>query len=520
VRKKAILLIHPPVAKPCEPAAGLAKLAWALRRHSVDCRVYDASIDGILKLLKAPLTADDTWTRRALSHRQANIKALRSPGLYTNQDRYKRAVMDVNRVLGMAGRTFQTTLSLANYTAPNLAPVCSQDLIQVAERFTANPFYPIFSRKLTALFEQNEPDIVGVSINFMSQALCAFAMIGFIKKQLPGARIICGGGLVTSWMNIPGLDNPFHGLVDEMVCGPGEARLIELCTGGHPGPAAVTGYDFSLTEMGRYLSPVPVVPYAASRGCWWKKCAFCPETAEDAPYRSEGPVAVAGELTRLSTGTGAGLIHFLDNALAPRLLEYLADHPPPVSWYGFVRITRHLTDVDFVRRLRKAGCVMLKLGVESGDQRVLDALGKGIDIIMAAKALHTLHRAGIATYVYLLFGTPPEDEARAQKTMDFTLDHAAAIDFLNLAIFNLPAYGQEADDLETLAFYEGDLSLYREFIHPQQWNRDRVRRFLSARFKKPAAIRTILQNDPPFFTSNHAPFLALNNGPPTLPRKR
>ena len=152
---------------------------------------------------------------------------------------------------------------------------------------------------------------------------------------------------------------------------------------------------------------------------------------------------------------------------------------------------------------------MLKLGVESGDQDVLDALGKGIHIDTVSAALHAIHQAGIATYIYLLFGTPAENEHSAYKTLDFTLGHASSIDFLNLAIFNLPAYSDEAGGLDTVDFYEGDLSLYREFAHPQGWSRDRARRFLSKTFKKPAAIRSILNNDPPFFTSNHAPFLTL-----------
>ena len=150
---------------------------------------------------------------------------------------------------------------------------------------------------------------------------------------------------------------------------------------------------------------------------------------------------------------------------------------------------------------------MLKLGVESGDQEVLDALAKGIDLSMVSRAIDTIHRAGIATYVYLLFGTPSENEKSARMTLDFTLHHASSIDFLNLAVFNLPAYSKEARGLDTVDFYDGDLSLYREFIHPRGWSRDRVRRFLSGTFKKPAAIRRILNSDPPFFTSNHAPFL-------------
>ncbi len=506
---KSILLIHPPVTKPCEPPAGLAKLAWALNAQGIDCRVYDASIDGILGLLHRPIAAEDTWSRRALAGRAANIDSLRALDLYRNRDRYKRAVMDTNRAIHLAGLEFDAALSLSNYGSPALSPVRSADLVRAAEQFESDPFHSIFSKTLAGLFDQREPDIVGLSINFMSQALCAFAMIGFIRKQLPRAAIVCGGGLVTSWMNIPNLGSPFGGLIDEMVCGPGENRLIEMCTGRKGIRTAVTGYDYSWNTMDSYLSPMRVLPYSTSRGCYWKKCAFCPETAEDAPYLTGAPQAMVDDLRQVAEQTSAGLVHFLDNALPPRLLGHLIDHPPGVPWYGFARITRHLTDPDFVSGLKTSGCIMLKLGVESGDQDVLDALSKGIDIDMVSKALGTIHRAGIATYVYLLFGTPAENEKGAGRTLAFTLAHASSIDFLNLAIFNLPAYSREADGLDTMDFYDGDLSLYREFTHPQGWSRDRVRRFVSKVFKRPAAIKAILNNDPPFFTSNHAPFFNL-----------
>jgi len=58
---------------------------------------------------------------------------------------------------------------------------------------------------------------------------------------------------------------------------------------------------------------------------------------------------------------------------------------------------------------------MLKLGIESGSQKILDHLQKGMDLEIASKALKTLKQAGIATYVYLLFGTPPETEGDAYR---------------------------------------------------------------------------------------------------------
>jgi len=509
MKPKSILLVSPPITKPCEPPAGIAKLAGALRAHGVDCRVYDASLDCLLDLLEQPLTANGTWTRRALAHREENLAALRTPDLYRNRDRYKRAVMDINRILHMAGQPTGVAAGLSNFSSQSLSPVRSEDLIRAAEQFKSNLFFPLFSQSLAAYFSQREPEIVGFSINFMSQALCAFAMIGYIRKHFPGTAIVCGGGLVTSWMNITGFESPFGGLIDEMICGPGENRLIERCTGKSDPGHSVTGYDFSSFDPDRYFAPVPVLPYSTSRGCYWKKCAFCPETAEDAVYLTESPDVIGSDLERLTDRTGTGLIHFLDNALSPRFMAHLIDHPPGVAWYGFARITRHLTDPDFINGLRASGCKMLKLGVESGDQEVLDALSKGIDIAMASRALAALQRAGIATYVYLLFGTPAEDEAAALRTLAFTVDHADCIDFLNLAIFNLPAHGSAAAALDTTDFYAGDLSLYREFVHPKGWGRSRVRPFLSKVFKKQPPIREILNNDPPFFTSNHAPFFHL-----------
>ncbi len=505
----SILLIHPPLAKPCEPPAGLALLAGTLRADGVRCRVYDASLDGILGLLQRPFDAEDTWSRRALKHRAANVSALRSPDLYRHRDRYKRAVMDVNRVLSMAGLPCEAAISLSNFESQHLSPLRSGDLVRAAEAYEDNPFYPVFAKELDTLLNEDEPTLVGLSVNFMSQALCAFAIIGWLRARLPQARIVCGGGLVTSWMHIPGFGNPFQGLVDDMVAGPGEAALLALC-GGKPADAGSGGgYDFSSFPWGDYLAPRRVLPYSTSRGCYWRKCAFCPEKAEKALYRPMAPPVVVAELKTLAGSPSPPLIHFLDNALAPRLMAHLIDHPPGAPWYGFVRITPHLADPAFVRGLRASGCVMLKLGVESGDQSVLDALGKGVDLATVAAALKTLKQAGIATYVYLLFGTPAETEEAARRTLAFTLAHAGSIDYLNLAVFNLPAYSEEAAALQTMMFYDGDLSLYREFVHPQGWQRDKVRRFLSREFKKPAPIRAILNNDPPFFTSNHAAFFRM-----------
>jgi radical SAM superfamily enzyme YgiQ (UPF0313 family) len=334
-------------------------------------------------------------------------------------------------------------------------------------------------------------------------------MIGFLRREYPGVKLILGGGLVTSWMRNPHWKNPFRGLVDHLVAGPGEAALLSLVgvtqtEDNHFRP----NYDSLPTRD--YFAPGPILPYSSSSGCYWNKCSFCPERAEGNPYDAIPADKVTDDLLHLIDKYKPVLIHFLENATSPALMKAISENPPGAPWYGFARITKHLTDPDFCVALKQSGCVMLKLGLESGDQAVLDALQKGINLKEASLALRSLKKAGISTYLYLLFGTPPEGLAEARKTLEFVAKHHDCIGFLNVAIFNMPIYGPGVQQMETKPFYEGDLSLYTSFDHPKEWSRQLIRQFLDKEFKRHPAIAPILRSDPPVFTSNHAPFFVMN----------
>ncbi len=499
-----MILVNPPVVKPCEAPAGIAKLAGALQRHNIPCSVLDANLEGLLSLFKRVPAQQDTWTKVALRRLPENLKLLTSREGYENFDRYKRAVMGVNRMLENAARSKGIRLSLANYTDQKLSPLRSADLIRAWKNPGENLFYPYFKERLLSLLEKNETNGVGLSLNYLSQALCTFAMAGFLKKQSANLKVILGGGLVTSWMSRPDWGNPFEGLVDLMVSGPGEDALLSFAgVSGKNGHVVPDYGDFPSEE---YFAPGPILPYSASSGCYWRECSFCPENAEGNTFRPVRVQEVVRDVRTLFERRKPVLVHFLDNAMSPALLKTLSEQPPGAPWYGFARVTMDLKDPDFCEALKRSGCRMLKLGLESGDQAVLDSLCKGIDLEIASPALKALKKAGIATYVYLLFGTPAETADGAHRTLDFTVRHSESIDFLNIAIFNMPAHGADADKFETKDFYEGDLSLYKSFTHPGGWDRSAVRRFLDREFKRHPAVAAILRRDPPFFTSNHAPF--------------
>ena len=116
------------------------------------------------------------------------------------------------------------------------------------------------------------------------------------------------------------------------------------------------------------------MPYSSARGCYWRKCAFCPEKAEGNAYQPLEISQVTEELQILTCQMNPSLIHILDSSISPSLLTALAQNPPGAPWYGFTRVTKHLADEDFCLSLKRSGCTMLKLGIESGDQSVLDLL--------------------------------------------------------------------------------------------------------------------------------------------------
>lgn len=502
-----MILINPPVVKPSEPPPGIAKLSGALTACNIAHTIIDANMEGLRFLLGKGGVPRGTWTARAMKKLPRNLKALKNPHTYTNMDRYRQAVMDINRLLCEFAGDKDVSVSLTDYRHRRLSPVKSGDLLYIAEHPELSPFFPYFQDRLEMSVNDNAPRFIGFSVNFLSQAITAFAMMGFVKKRFPTVGIIAGGGLITSWMTNPRWRNPFGGLADHLVAGPGEGPLLSILgITGQEGSHFTPRYD-SFTD-GEYLSPGFILPYGASTGCYWGKCAFCPETAQGSRYCQINNDAVTEDLRVLSEKTRPVMIHLVDNAISPALLRKISGEPPGPPWYGFARITDHLADYDFCRALKRSGCAMLKMGLESGSQEVIDYLSKGIDLETASRALKNLKVAGIAAYCYLLFGTPAETEETARKTLQFVAACAPYMDFINIAVFNMPINSPDAALLGTKRFYEGDLSLYTDFTHPGGWGRLAVRRFIEGEFKRHPAISPIIRRNPPFFTSNHAPLLA------------
>jgi len=306
-----------------------------LKAHGVPCRLLDANLEGQLWLMGQPQAAVDTWSRRAFKGRARNLAALRDIKTYLNPDRYRRAVSDLNRILALSAAESGIAIGLADYQHATLSPLRSADLIAASRKPDQNPFYHYFSQRLPELLDGI--GTVGFSLNYLSQALCTFAMIGYLRKRYPGLKIVLGGGLVTSWMQRPGWCSPFGELVDTLISGPGEVPLLESL-GSRAVPERHAPPDYTPLPLKEYLSPGLILPYSAAGGCYWNRCSFCPERAEGNSYLPASISRVLSDLKLLTEQNGPLLIHLLDKAISPSLLHCLAENPPGTPWYGFARM--------------------------------------------------------------------------------------------------------------------------------------------------------------------------------------
>jgi hypothetical protein len=524
-----LLLLNPPAGKAGEPPLGLAVLLGHLRSGGLAVDAIDANLDALLYLLDedrlrlAAGPTPSTARRRAFNHASRSLQFLRSPAAARSFSRYQTAVRHLNRALEVyAGPSGDERLTLGDYTHDGLSEFVPADLERVFRGGIGTLFDGYFHEQLLPQVRQRSPRIVAISVNYRHQVLPAFALAGLLARHCPGMIRIGGGGMLSSWRSLLKEHSLRFSAFSQVVLGPGEASLEALAKGTAPAdyfledPSVVAFEpDFSFAVPAAYLSPRPILPVSTSRGCYWRRCLFCPEAASPThPYAGSAPGALVDLLTTLAARYQVQHFHLTDNAVPVPVLRELVNRRTElagIGWHGFIRFEPDLLDSGFVSGLAASGCRMLQLGLESGSQQVLDRLQKGTRLEEVGRMLDNLRQAGIATYVYIMLGTPGETRQDAELTRQFLERHAGAIDYLNLAIMNLPRESRLLDEPSATGIgasaplsADAPLGLYRSFVPASGWGRSEARRFLQQRLLGSAVIREIVNRTPPFFTSNHA----------------
>ncbi|HEB68310.1 MAG TPA: radical SAM protein [Desulfobulbus sp.] len=220
-----------------------------------------------------------------------------------------------------------------------------------------------------------------------------------------------------------------------------------------------------LGEADRYIpAPAtyrrkPVAVVMTSRGCN-RHCIYCFQIDKSRKsgirYRSIDNVMAEIELC---LEQGYREIKFIDETLAAdynramRLAQEIRSRGLDFTWFASACVNQ--VDKPLLQAFKDAGCWAMLMGAESGVQKNLNTLGKGITLSQIRQAVRSAREVGIKVFTPFLFGIPGETFSEGLETIKFACAlNPDVANFHSLTPFpgtelydNLEKYGTVADDL-------------------------------------------------------------------------
>jgi anaerobic magnesium-protoporphyrin IX monomethyl ester cyclase len=259
-----------------------------------------------------------------------------------------------------------------------------------------------------------------------------------IKRLHPGAHIVVGGPHATP---LPRHVLRYYSAVDTVCVGESDRTfldIVERIERGEPirgvpgtyyrdgdriteGPerASVENLD-ELASVQTYFDTHILM---TSRGCPWN-CTFCgAETSWGRGFRANSVAYTLGAIERVLPRLPVKMIQIKDDTFTThkkRVLELchgIREKKLEFFWSCDTRVDL-LTD-ELLREMRLAGCQRLSLGVESGSQRILDAIDKKITVAEILESTALAKKYGIKVRYFMMLGNRGDNAETFHETLAF-----------------------------------------------------------------------------------------------------
>lgn len=310
------------------------------------------------------------------------------------------------------------------------------------------------------------PASIGLSCT-TSSFLDGIRIAQLARQALPGITTVFGGPHVSALKEAL---FPRFPAMDLAVVGEGEQTMAELAAGGLHEPDRVKGLIYRQGAEGvftgyreqalvldelpfpayeklagfpsSYLLPIfnyPTTPNTScisSRGCPYS-CSYCDRSVFRRSFRYNCADYLYRHLSYLKERFGIRHINFYDDQFTfnrNRVEEFtslMIERPLGMTFNCAVR-AEHI-DRDLLTRMKAAGCWMMSLGIETGDEELLAQHRQNADLEQLAQKIRLIKGAGIRTKGLLMMGLPGESEASIRKSMRYVF--SLPIDDFNLAKF-------------------------------------------------------------------------------------
>lgn len=320
--------------------------------------------------------------------------------------------------------------------------------VQVVDAMAENlGLKPLFSR-----LNRFHPDVIGITAN-VSVSRKAELTARYAKKLFPRAVVIMGG----PWSTIEYEKVMDLGDADIVVLGEGEETLRELlgCIHAPKKWHLVKGIAFRdesgkvvLTPRRQFIENLdslpfpswelfpdtrkynfntrgnPFYPVMTSRGCPYD-CMHCTKVVHGYKYRMRSPENVLAELEYLKERFNVKVISFVDDTFtqdvsrAEKILDGMIQRRLGIKFMFSNGVRADTITRRLVKKLKAAGCYYAGIGIESGNQRVVNQIGKRLDLRKAIEAIKLFREYGIITGAYFIFGHPHDTKKTMMDTLVF-----------------------------------------------------------------------------------------------------
>ena len=300
---------------------------------------------------------------------------------------------------------------------------------------------------------ESNPNIICISI-ITTTYPNSITLAKKIKERFPAIIIIVGGPHITA---VPkqSIENECF---DVGVVGEGEQTLLEIVE-EHPDNnwSKIDGVIYrdngkivmtNPRSLMKDLNVLPFLPYhllpdirlytmqlhstratpsasiMGSRGCPFQ-CIYCDKSVFGTKYRTRTPKNIVNEMEHIANNFGAKEIMFhddnitLDRQHIISICENIIKKNLKVYWACNARVDS--LDKELLYKMKKARCWMIAVGIESGNQKILDIANKKITLNNVRKTVTLINRIGIKVRGYFMLGLPGETKETIEDTINFAL---------------------------------------------------------------------------------------------------
>jgi anaerobic magnesium-protoporphyrin IX monomethyl ester cyclase len=304
-----------------------------------------------------------------------------------------------------------------------------------------------FDRDFISTMDVYQPDVVAVcedNFNFLTK-MCLLENRELAFEIAAAARVRGIPAIVNS---SDSTNNPQAYLAagfDRVILGELEGTLSELCRKWQSKPPQIE-YDPARTVVDLDELPMPAwdlvdmdayrrawmdahgyfsLNLTASRGCPYR-CNWCAKPVHGNAYRQHSPDRVAAEMECVQELFAPDQLWFTDDIFGLSG-KWTREFAACVERRGARIPFRMQSRCDLMTRptveaLERAGCIEVWMGAESGSQRILNAMEKGIRVDQIAEARENLRRHGIRAGLFLQFGYQGEEWDDIEKTIRMVRD--------------------------------------------------------------------------------------------------